>query len=107
MLNNLRDLESDTVSKKITLAVKIGEVATRRFLQGLLIAPIVIALLLSFIGSFYNLIFVLAIPHIIFVIKKVRAGAVGGELIELFERTGRIQIIYSLAISFAALLSAR
>lgn len=107
VLNNLRDLESDTVATKITLAVKIGEKATRRFLQGLLIAPIVIALLLSFIGSFYNLIVVLAIPHIIFVIKKVRAGAVGGELIELLERTGRIQIIYSLAISFAALLSAR
>jgi 1,4-dihydroxy-2-naphthoate octaprenyltransferase len=50
---------------------------------------------------------ILAIPQVIFVVKKVRAGAVGGELIELLERTGRIQIIYALAIAFAALLSAR
>ena len=106
VLNNLRDIDKDKVAGKKTLAVKIGDSATRRFLQALLIAPLFIALLLL-PNSFYNLIVILAIPQVIFVVKKVRAGAVGSDLIELLERTGRIQIIYALAISFAALLSAR
>ena len=106
VLNNLRDIDKDKVAGKKTLAVKIGDSATRRFLQALLIAPLFIALLLL-PNSFYNLIVILAIPQVIFVVKKVRAGAVDSELIELLERTGRIQIIYALAISFAALLSAR
>ena len=106
VLNNLRDIDKDKVAGKKTLAVKIGDSATRRFLQALLISPLFIALLLL-PNSFYNLIVILAIPQVIFVVKKVRAGAVGSELIELLERTGRIQIIYALAISFAALLSAR
>jgi len=106
VLNNLRDINKDKVAGKKTLAVKIGDSATRRFLQALLISPLFIALLLL-PNSFYNLIVILAIPQVIFVVKKVRAGAVGSDLIELLERTGRIQIIYALAISFAALLSAR
>ena len=106
VLNNLRDIDKDKVAGKKTLAVKIGDSATRRFLQALLISPLLIALLLL-PNSFYNLIVILAIPQVTFVVKKVRAGAVGSELIELLERTGRIQIIYALAISFAALLSAR
>jgi len=106
VLNNLRDIDKDKVAGKKTLAVKIGDSATRRFLQALLISPLFIALLLL-PNSFYNLIVILAIPQVIFVVKKVRAGAVDSDLIELLERTGRIQIIYALAISFAALLSAR
>ena len=106
VLNNLRDIDKDRVAGKKTLAVKIGDSATRRFLQALLISPLFIALLLL-PNSFYNLIVILAIPQIILVVKKVRAGAVGSDLIELLVRTGRIQIIYALAISFAALLSAR
>ena len=106
VLNNLRDIDKDKVAGKKTLAVKTGDSATRRFLQALLISPLLIALLLL-PNSFYNLIVILAIPQVTFVVKKVRAGAVGSELIELLERTGRIQIIYALAISFAALLSAR
>jgi len=106
VLNNLRDIDKDKVAGKKTLAVKIGDSATRCFLQALLISPLFIALLLL-PNSFYNLIVILAIPQVIFVVKKVRAGAVDSDLIELLERTGRIQIIYALAISFAALLSAR
>ena len=106
VLNNLRDIDKDKVAGKKTLAVKIGDSATRRFLQALLISPLFIALLLL-PNSFYNLIVILAIPQVIFVVKRVRAGALGSDLIELLERTGRIQIIYALAISFAALLSAR
>jgi 1,4-dihydroxy-2-naphthoate octaprenyltransferase len=106
VLNNLRDLEKDKAAKKITLAVKIGDGATRSMLHGLFIAPLLIVLALI-PNSFFHLTAILAIPQMLFVLKKIRSGASGSALIELLERTGRIQIIYALAISFAALMNAR
>jgi 1,4-dihydroxy-2-naphthoate octaprenyltransferase len=106
VLNNLRDLEKDKAAGKITLAVKIGDSQTRRFYQGLIFTPLLIALALV-PTSFYFLLAFLALPQILKVAASVRTGASGSALIELLERTGKIQIIYSLAISLASLLYAR
>ena len=106
VLNNLRDLEKDKLAGKITLAVKIGHSQTRRFYQGLIFPPLLIALALV-PTSFYFLLAFLALPQILKVTASIRTGASGSALIELLERTGKIQIIYSLAISLASLLYAR
>ena len=106
VLNNLRDLEKDKAAGKITLAVKIGDSQTRRFYKGLIFTPLLIALALV-PTSFYFLLAFLALPQILKVAASVRTGASGSALIELLERTGKIQIIYSLAISLASLLYAR
>jgi 1,4-dihydroxy-2-naphthoate octaprenyltransferase len=106
VLNNLRDLEKDQAAGKITLAVKIGDLQTRHFYQGLIFAPLLIALALV-PTSFYFLLAFLALPQILKVAASIRTGASGSALIELLERTGKIQIIYSLAISLASLLYAR
>ena len=106
VLNNLRDLEKDKSAGKITLAVKIGDSQTRRFYQGLIFTPLLIALALV-PTSFYFLFAFLALPQILKVTASIRTGASGSALIELLERTGKIQIIYSIAISLASLLYAR
>jgi 1,4-dihydroxy-2-naphthoate octaprenyltransferase len=106
VLNNLRDLEKDKLAGKITLAVKIGHSQTRRFYQALLFTPLLIAIALV-PTSFYFLLAFLALPQILKVTASIRTGASGSALIELLERTGKIQIIYSLAISLASLLYAR
>ncbi|NCW76215.1 MAG: 1,4-dihydroxy-2-naphthoate polyprenyltransferase [Actinobacteria bacterium] len=106
VLNNLRDLEKDKLAGKITLAVKIGDSQTRRFYQGLIFTPLLIAIALV-PTSFYFLLAFLALPQILKVTASIRTGASGSALIELLERTGKIQIIYSLAISLASLLYAR
>ena len=106
VLNNLRDLEKDKLAGKITLAVKIGHSQTRRFYQALLFTPLLIAIALV-PASFYFLLAFLALPQILKVTASIRTGASGSALIELLERTGKIQIIYSLAISLASLLYAR
>ena len=106
VLNNLRDLEKDKLAGKITLAVKIGDSQTRRFYQALLFTPLLIAIALV-PTSFYFLLAFLALPQILKVTASIRTGASGSALIELLERTGKIQIIYSLAISLASLLYAR
>jgi 1,4-dihydroxy-2-naphthoate octaprenyltransferase len=106
VLNNLRDLEKDKNSGKITLSVKIGDAQTRKLLQGLLFAPLLFALALI-PTSFYFLLALVALPQVLKVSSSIRSGATGKALIELLERTGKIQIIYSLAISLATLLYAR
>ena len=106
VLNNLRDLERDKTAGKITLAVKIGDSQTRRLYQGLIFTPILIALALV-PTSFYFLLAFLTLPQIFKVAASIRTGVSGSALIELLERTGKIQIIYSLAISLASLLYAR
>jgi 1,4-dihydroxy-2-naphthoate octaprenyltransferase len=106
VLNNLRDLEKDKAAGKITLAVKIGDLQTRNFYQGLIFTPLLIALALV-PTSFYFLLAFLALPQILKVAASIRTGASGSALIELLERTGKIHIIYSLAISLASLLYAR
>ncbi|NCV34958.1 MAG: 1,4-dihydroxy-2-naphthoate polyprenyltransferase [Actinobacteria bacterium] len=106
VLNNLRDLEKDKLAGKITLAVKIGHSQTRRLYQALLFTPLLIAIALV-PTSFYFLLAFLALPQILKVTASIRTGASGSALIELLERTGKIQIIYSIAISLASLLYAR
>jgi 1,4-dihydroxy-2-naphthoate octaprenyltransferase len=106
VLNNLRDLEKDKSAGKVTLAVKIGDSQTRRFYQGLIFTPLLITLALV-PTSFYFLLAFLALPQILKVATSIRTGASGSALIEQLERTGKIQIIYSLAISLASLLYAR
>ena len=106
VLNNLRDLEKDKSAGKITLAVKIGDTQTRKFFQALLFAPLLLALALL-PTSFFFLLAIIALPQILGVAKAIRSGARGSALIALLERTGRIQIIYALAISLASLLYAR
>jgi 1,4-dihydroxy-2-naphthoate octaprenyltransferase len=106
VLNNLRDLEKDKNAGKTTLSVKIGDAQTRKLFQGLLFAPLLIALALV-TTSFYFLLAFLALPQVLKVASSIRSGVSGSALIELLERTGKIQIIYSLAISLATLLYAR
>ena len=106
VLNNLRDLEKDKNAGKITLSVKIGDAQTRKLFQGLLFAPLLFALALL-PTSFYFLLALIALPQVLRVSSSIRSGADGKALIELLERTGKIQIIYSLAISLATLLYAR
>ena len=106
VLNNLRDLEKDKNSGKITLSVKIGDAQTRKLFQGLIFAPLLFVLALI-PTSFYFLLALVALPQVLKVSSSIRSGATGKALIELLERTGKIQIIYSLAISLATLLYAR
>ena len=106
VLNNLRDLERDSVANKRTLAVRIGDANTRKFYLLLISLPFLVSLILTF-NSFYFLIPFLALPQVIRIARELRAGAQGMALVSLLERTGKVQIIYALSLSLATLLSAR
>ena len=106
VLNNLRDLPSDEVAGKKTLAVVMGDKSTRDLYKWLMFFALVISVALA-LFSFYYLFALLSLPLVSKSVRAVSAGARGGELISLLAKTGRIQIIYSIALSFAAWLVAR
>jgi len=106
VLNNLRDLPSDEVAGKKTLAVVMGDKSTRDLYKWLMFFALVISVALA-LFSFYYLFALVSLPLVSKSVRAVSAGARGGELISLLAKTGRIQIIYSIALSFAAWLVAR
>jgi 1,4-dihydroxy-2-naphthoate octaprenyltransferase len=106
VLNNLRDLEKDNIANKRTLAVVMGDKSTRDLYKWLLFFALVISVALSFF-SFYFLIGLAALPLVSKSVRAVNQGATGPALIQLLANTGRIQIIYAIALSLAAWLVAR
>ncbi len=106
VVNNLRDLAKDAAAGKITLAVRLGDKQSRNLYKALLLIPLLIAILLL-PASPYFLLAAAATPLIRSSIKAVSSGASGGALIELLAKTGRIQMIYGLALSLASLIAAR
>ena len=106
VLNNLRDLESDKNADKKTLAVVMGDQGTRDLYKWLMFFALAMSVALTFFSFFY-LLALLSLPLVSKSVRAVNSGASGTALIDLLAKTGRIQIIYALALSFAALLVAR
>jgi 1,4-dihydroxy-2-naphthoate octaprenyltransferase len=106
VLNNLRDLPRDEVAGKKTLAVVMGDKSTRDLYKWLMFFALVMSVALSFFSFFY-LLALASLPLVSQSVRAVSAGASGNALIDLLTKTGRIQIIYAVALSFAAWLVAR
>jgi len=106
VLNNLRDLENDKNADKKTLAVVMGDQGTRDLYKWLMFFALAMSVALTFFSFFY-LLALLSLPLVSKSVRAVNSGASGTALIDLLAKTGRIQIIYALALSFAALLVAR
>ncbi|HEY5688807.1 MAG TPA: 1,4-dihydroxy-2-naphthoate octaprenyltransferase [Yeosuana sp.] len=74
-LNNMRDIESDKKSKKITLAIKLGEKKMKVYHYTLIILAVISSLLFGifYYTSIYNLIYmIMYVPLILHIIKVKR-----------------------------------
>lgn len=95
-INNLRDRSRDAEVGKRTLAVRLGDLGSRRFFIGLLLSAYIFAALT---GKPWALLPLLTIPQAYAIARKVLNGASGGELIPLLAKTGQLQLLF--AITFA------
>ena len=95
VVNNLRDIPTDAVSGKRTMAVRLGDASTRLGYQGLLGAAFVLVVaaglqrplaLIGLVGV------VAAVPPV----KIIRGGATGRALIPVLGGTGRVQMVVGL-----------
>lgn len=76
-LNNMRDMDSDLRSNKITLAVKFGKSKARQYHFFLIIAAILISVVFSilYFTSYWNLLFYVAyIPLVVHLVKVKNAN---------------------------------
>jgi 1,4-dihydroxy-2-naphthoate polyprenyltransferase len=98
MVNNLRDIGTDTVAGKRTLAVMLGDARSRAGYVLTLLVPFGIAALLAFFRP-YTLLTVLALPLARVPVRSVRAGASGPALIRALGQTGRLQLAFGIAFT--------
>lgn len=72
-LNNMRDIESDKLSNKLTMAVKLGHVYSKRYHILLIISAIVVSFvfLILYYRSLWNFLFIITYIPLILHIKKI------------------------------------
>jgi 1,4-dihydroxy-2-naphthoate octaprenyltransferase len=103
VVNNLRDVPTDAVAGKRTLAVRIGAPATRRMYVALLALPFV---LLAALAPYAPgaLAVLLALPLAVRPAREVLTGARGRSLVAVLGHTGSLELVYAvlLAVGLAA-----
>ena len=101
-INNLRDRTADELVGKRTLAVRLGDSSARiAFIALLLTAHISVLFLLKP----WVLLTLVLLPMTFSLIKAVRAGAQGAQLIPLLGETGKHQLRFAILLSLGLLLS--
>jgi 1,4-dihydroxy-2-naphthoate polyprenyltransferase len=98
IVNNLRDIRTDTQAGKRTLAVRLGDARTRTGFVLALLLPFGFAAAIAFYRPL-ALITAAALPLARLPIRSVRAGASGPALIRSLGQTGRLQLAFGIAFA--------
>ena len=101
--NNLRDLPSDQLVGKYTLAVRLGDMRTRWLYVACIIAAALTTIIVAAIVSW--LVLFALVLLIIDPIRLILGGATGPELIPALKQTGLLVLIYGLGLGFLLALS--
>ncbi len=104
VVNNLRDVPTDAVAGKRTLAVRLGEARTRTLYTALLVLPY---LLLSVPARTtpLALIALLSAPLAVTAVRTVRGGAAGRALVPVLGRTGQLELAYAVLLAVGLALT--
>ncbi len=93
VINNLRDIPSDTVSGKRTLAVILGDRRTRALYLACMLLPFAVAAALAAARPL-ALLTLAALPLALAPVRTVRRSAAGPALIGALAMTGRLQLAF-------------
>ena len=100
VVNNLRDIPTDTESGKVTLAVRLGDTRTRTLFMVLVLVPLLISVVLC-LATPVALIGLLAAPLMLRAIAPVRAKASGPALIPSLASTGIAMLAWAVLTAIA------
>lgn len=102
--NNLRDIPTDTVAGKQTLAVRLGEARTRALFALLVAAAAVAVVAVAAATTWWVLaglgFIVVAAPAV----RTVMGGATGPGLIPVLEATGKAELVWSVLVAVPLLV---
>ena len=97
--NNLRDIPSDRVAGKRTLAVRLGDPGTRRLYLGCVGVALVVPVLVAAGGYRWALLALGGVALAVSPVRTVLAGATGRDLIPVLRDTGRLQLAFGLLLA--------
>jgi len=101
VVNNLRDIPTDTVSGKRTLAVRLGDARTRVFYLLLVVAAVAAVVAVAAATSWCVLIglgfLVVAAPGL----RTVLGGARGPALVPVLQQTGLAELVWAVLVAAA------
>jgi 1,4-dihydroxy-2-naphthoate octaprenyltransferase len=97
--NNLRDIPTDQASGKRTLAVRIGDRATRLLYVALITIAFAVVVVLAIIDRWTALLALLALLLAINPVRGVVSGAVGPALVPVLKTTGLLVLGYGVLLA--------
>jgi 1,4-dihydroxy-2-naphthoate octaprenyltransferase len=103
--NNLRDIDSDGPAGKRTLAVMLGDAATRRLYASLVAIPLLISLVTGIL-HWSMLLGLLAAAPGVSPLRAVLGGARGRDLIAVLGKTGLVMLAWSVLTAAGLILGA-
>jgi 1,4-dihydroxy-2-naphthoate polyprenyltransferase len=103
VVNNLRDIPGDAVSGKRTLAVKMGDSATRQLYLGLLAAAAIATLAIVPLRP-WVLVALIAAAAAVRPVQIVRSGATGRALVPALIDTGRLELAFGVLFATAVVV---
>jgi 1,4-dihydroxy-2-naphthoate octaprenyltransferase len=98
VINNLRDIPTDTVAGKRTLAVVLGDRRTRLLYVACIVIPFGVAAAIAAAAPL-ALIALAALPFALAPLRLVRDGASGPRLITALGQTGRLQLAFGVLLT--------
>ncbi|MCZ3388156.1 MAG: 1,4-dihydroxy-2-naphthoate polyprenyltransferase [Actinomycetia bacterium] len=105
VVNNLRDIPTDTTSGKQTLAVRLGDRNTRVLYLALLVTALVVVVVAAVGWTPAALVALVAFIPMAPPIGAILGGASGRDLLPVLQATGLIQLLYGLSIGIGLALS--
>ena len=100
--NNLRDIPTDRVAGKRTLAVVLGDERTRALFVFLLAAAAIAVLALAFATTLWALLGLTYVLVAVPALRLVLGGTTGRELVPVLQKTGVSELVYAAGV-FAGL----
>jgi 1,4-dihydroxy-2-naphthoate octaprenyltransferase len=104
LANNLRDIPTDSLSGKRTLAVRMGDGATRTAYSLAVAVPYLVAISLAITHTPWALLAFASLPLAVGPTRIVRGRALGRDLVPVLAGTGLLLLGYAVALSLGLVI---